>query len=183
LSFPYLDSQALTITSTAAEKNNHAIIRWFLAHGAGPNIESRASDRTPVSRAAWFSTIETTTLLLENGGDPTRGSVLHAAVRSPIPGRLEMLNFLIDHGAPVNAIEYERSRRYYEPLKSTGLGSALHAAVSFEKPDMAAALLRRGADRELRDTKGRTALEYAEERMPGNNSQALRAVIELLRKG
>lgn len=64
-------------------------------------------------------------------------------------GTLEMVEYLLEHGADVN-----------RGLKS----SSLHYAACFGRPNIVKLLLQYGADPDLRDEDGHTPLEKAQER-------------------
>ncbi|KAK6029560.1 HECT-domain protein [Ostertagia ostertagi] len=71
-------------------------------------------------------------------------------------GSLEMVQYLCDKGADVN-----------KGHKS----SSLHYAASFGRPDIVKVLLQRGANPDLRDEDGKTALDKARERTDEDHTQ------------
>ena len=102
-------------------------------------------------------------LINEAGGDVHRGSPLIAAAASSEPGRLEMARYLVGAGAPLNALQHSDDERRFKTYRAIGLGTALHASVRNDRREMCALLLDLGADKNVRDTKGRTALDLARE--------------------
>ena len=84
---------------------------------------------------------------------------LHAAAgasEAP-PGRLEMMAHLLELGMDINAIEH----RGQPGSRGTGKGTPLHSAVYVDEKEHVAFLLKRGADKEVRNTLGQTAIEFA----------------------
>ncbi|CAD5227639.1 unnamed protein product [Bursaphelenchus xylophilus] len=73
-------------------------------------------------------------------------------------GTLDMVQYLCDKGADVN-----RGQR----------SSSLHYAACFGRVDIVTALLRNGANPELRDEEGRTALDKARERADESHQQVI----------
>ncbi|CAD5221557.1 unnamed protein product [Bursaphelenchus okinawaensis] len=73
-------------------------------------------------------------------------------------GTLDMVQYLCDKGADVN-----RGQR----------SSSLHYAACFGRVDIVTALLRNGANPELRDEEGRTALDKARERADDSHQQVI----------
>ena len=101
--------------------------------------------------------------LMDHGGNPRKGSLLHMAARRRAPGRLAIIDFLVDSNAPIDGLEYADCPRDFETWRRRGLGTALHAAVKSEQKTSIAALLARGARKDIKDTKGRTPLDLAKE--------------------
>jgi ankyrin repeat protein len=84
----------------------------------------------------------------------------------PIPGRLEVLRLLLNHGAPTDIRRFEDTPYHFAKLGKRsrhGLGTPVHAAVSRNRPDALELLLSRGASRDVESTTGETALKYAKE--------------------
>lgn len=135
------------------------LLTWFLAHGALPDAPTD-SGRTALDAAAWIAPPRVLKQLFQHGGMISRTNALHMAVRSPKPGRREVIEYLLKAGADIDAIEYAgvESR-----CGASGLGTALHYATREGREDLVRLLLENGADTEVRDTLGRTALEVAKE--------------------
>lgn len=139
--------------------DDEELLTWFLTHGARPDAPTD-SGRTALDVAAWTAPPSVLQRLLQHGGTIGRTNALHMAVRSPKPGRREVIEFLLEAGTDVNAIEYAGmdSRR-----DQSGLGTALHYAAREGHEDLVRLLLEKGADPEVEDTLGRTASEVAKE--------------------
>ena len=98
-------------------------------------------------------------VLLNHGSDLEDTDALHAAAgasEAP-PGRLEMMAHLLDLGMDMNAIE----QRGQPGSRGTGKGTPLHSAVYVDEKEHVAFLLKKGADKEVRNTLGQTAIEFA----------------------
>jgi ankyrin repeat protein len=135
------------------------LLTWFLAHGAFPDAPND-SGRTAIDVAAWIAPPRVLERLLQHGGMIGWTNALHMAVRSPKPGRSEVIEYLLEAGADIDSIENTsvESRR-----AESGFGTALHYAAREGREDLVRMLLEKGADAEVRDTLGRTASEVAEE--------------------
>ncbi|OIW30516.1 putative hspc200 [Coniochaeta ligniaria NRRL 30616] len=135
---------------------------WLLEHGADLN-KSTYIDLTPMSFAAEYAPPELLRELLNRGGDVRRGEVLQYALDRPADV-VEVLGMLIDHGAPLNLTMYENHQASKNLYPFMGLGTPLHKAAEMGKADVVRFLLERKADRNIRDQKGRTALQCAQTR-------------------
>lgn len=138
--------------------NHEALVKWFLDHGADPNLHG-ARNLSPLDTAAYSSTIAVIALLLEHGAKLQNSNALHAATRRP--NGIPMMAYLLDRGFDINAIEHQYSPEYFERMKVHGFGTALHSAVRKGKKDRIQFLLDRGADREIRSTGGKTPAQWA----------------------
>ena len=99
--------------------------------------------------------------MLEHGGDTRKGQLLHSAVERESPDQLAVIDMLLAFGAPLDARLFENDPRSWAENKYLGMGTALHEAVDRGNANAAAHLLWRGADCEVLDTTGRTALDLA----------------------
>lgn len=153
------------IYSTAAKLDNHPLIRWFLSHGADPSVPAHHNGATTLTLAAASSTVETMKLLIDAdaGGDVRKGSPLVVAAASSNSGRLSMARYLVAIGASLNALQHEDDESRFKTFSSTGLGTALHATVRWDRREMCALLLELGVDKTVKDTLGRTPLDLARE--------------------
>jgi len=154
---------------------NEEIVRWLLAHGANPNDPARPSlNLTITTRVAEQAPFSVVKLLLEHGGTVVGTDAIAQAVighNNGVSDRLEVVEYLLDNGAPINEFAYNNEKCMGHNL-ICGLENGLHFAASCGKKDMIELLLRRGADKNIRgDFRGtrspeqaKTALEIAETR-------------------
>ena len=153
------------VYSPAIRQNDLKLVQWFLSHGANVNLRQTAyTSDTPLTYAVRFASVDIVKLLVTHGSKVTRGYPLHAVAESSLPGRLEVLRFLLDHGARMDELQLAGNRRRFKLLSRIGLGTPLHAAVKEKKITVASILLDCGADRDIVDTKGQTPLDLAKER-------------------
>ena len=140
---------------------NEPLTRFFLSHNADPNPTTNPGG-TLLDVAAANSTPAIFSLLLAHGANLSNSDALHSAAGelSKVPGRVEMMEYLLDLGMDVNALW----RREYPPSRRKGRGTPLHAAVSSQERDRIVVLLERGADARIKDTLERTPMEYAVEK-------------------
>lgn len=134
---------------------------WFLSHGADPNAPC-GLDITPLSIAIRDAPFENIRILFDHGGSIEHGQPLQFAAIRGLPDRIDVLNFLIDKGAPVNSVMYENSPDSYEQERFSGLGTPLHIAAATGCLDMVDMLLSRGADPSIKNSLGKLAVEGAE---------------------
>lgn len=133
--------------------------RWFLAHGADPTAVGNIGFNI-LDVAAANSSPAILDLLIVHGAKLEDSDALHSAVGEceGIPGRVEMMARLVDDlGMDVNAIE----RSGPPASRGLGLGTPLHSAVYSGKKEAILFLLKKGADREAKNTLGQTPLEFA----------------------
>ncbi|KAJ5399233.1 hypothetical protein N7465_009722, partial [Penicillium sp. CMV-2018d] len=133
---------------------------WLLDHGADPNRRCNI-DCTPLSYAVEHAALPIVSLLLNRGGDVTKGQVLHHAVARDSDA-MEVLKLLIAQGAPINGIMYQNHQPSWDMYFFMG-ETPLHKAVFFRKIDVIHYLLREGADLNVKDVRGRTAIQCAGE--------------------
>ncbi|MCJ1394596.1 hypothetical protein MMC18_007476 [Xylographa bjoerkii] len=137
---------------------NVELVRWFLSHGADPNVRGRWNE-LPITVACCCSTPEVVDLLIAHGASLHHSDVLHLVAEDEEcrPQAITMMSHLLDLGMDVNElshIEYPegRGRGYFTPL---------HAAVVFDFTEAVVLLIERGADPEIRNTLGETPLDNA----------------------
>ncbi|CAJ2512138.1 Uu.00g077630.m01.CDS01 [Anthostomella pinea] len=152
--------------------NNSPLLKWLLDKGADPNAVS-LHNHTVLSSAANSATPAEIDLLLAHGAKLQGSNALHSAVRrgsTPSEERLEMMQYLLDLGIDINALE----ALHVKPPKPRGRGSALHVAVSAGKAGRVKWLLEHGADVNAKVEGGRTALEWAQEGKQKECAEVLR---------
>ncbi|KAJ5513954.1 hypothetical protein N7463_003506 [Penicillium fimorum] len=133
---------------------------WLLDHGADPNRQC-SIDFTPLSYAVEHASLPVISLLLNRGGDVTKGQVLHHAVARN-SDTVEVLRLLIAHGAPINGIMYQDHQTSWNLYFFMG-ETPLHKAVYLRKIDVIHYLLEEGADPNIKDVRSRTAIQCADE--------------------
>lgn len=134
-----------------------SLAQWHLAHGADPNANLRGETYTALELGAIHASTETLALLLQHGARLQNTSALTLAASY---GRVNVVAFLLDHGAVID--EIPDNDHIYEAEREKGLGNALHTAATVGKDEVVALLLERGADPEVKDSLGKSALELAE---------------------
>lgn len=128
--------------------------------GADPNQRCDI-DLTPLSCAVKHASLPIVSLLLDRGGDVTKGQVLHHAV-SRESDTIEVPKLLISRGAPINAIMYQDHQPSWDIYCFMG-GTPLQRAVFLRKIDVIRHLLSEGANPNIRDVRNRTAAQCADE--------------------
>ncbi len=111
---------------------------------------------TPCHLAAAFATPEAVSTLLASGAhadavsrNPQQNNPLHAALA--LGKNPETIRLLLDHGAPVNAVQ-------------AGGFTAIFSAATANRRDLAEILLSHGADPAQKSDQGTTAADFARER-------------------
>lgn len=105
-------------------------------------------------------------LLSAAGADFTKSNALHMAAGSPSRGRPEVMAHLLDElHVAIDQREYGFDQELYREWKNSGLfgGTALHAAAKENKLENAEFLVGRGIGKEIKDERGRRAVDLARE--------------------
>lgn len=135
---------------------------WFLHHGADPNKRCYL-DITPLSQAVREAPFETIKLLFRRGGSVHSGQLIHHAIGRihHHPDTIEVLDYLLEKGSPINKIQYEGD---YQSLPQSlfTIGTPLHGAVHCGSLDIVKFLLSKGAHPLIRDTLRLTPVQRAE---------------------
>ncbi len=138
---------------------NERLVRWFLSHGASPDAPAINPAFTPVMSAARYAPLSIVKLIYAHGA--SHHDVLQTAAESAAEGRLEVMEFLLDDGADINAVKWEHDHESFTSFGLLELGTALHYAAKSGYADKVELLLRRGARAEVLDSTGKTALDLA----------------------
>jgi ankyrin repeat protein len=174
------------------------IVRLLLERDANPNMQlffrpanlngaTNTRGSTPLIRAAANNDLEVVNLLLEHGADATiyladRQTPIHAVLagRATEKDALELIRVLHDAGTDVNSVAL------IVHIQEVRGGSALHYAVRKRYKDVIRLLASFGADMNLKDQDGLTALDYTQSRgfMPfmANQTPLYKDEAELLRE-
>ncbi len=146
------------VLQEAVNGNNSEIVELLIAHGADVNQTETHLDLTPLHGAAWYNYTDIVQILLNNGADPNKPSSyeegeapLFFAVRN---GSVEAAQALLDGGAEID-IQTERN---WTPLISLAANKTVRRDL---RSKMVTFVLDKGADPNLGDNIGNTALHYA----------------------
>lgn len=139
------------------------MVEWLLNHGADPNARC-AWDYTPMSRAVYLAPLEVVDYLFSQGAEACCGQLLQHAVLRETPDALDVVRQLVEQGAPINEVKYEKEPAVHWERKPFGLGTPLHRAAELGKLDIVKYLLEHGADPLKLDSKGKTPRFWAEKR-------------------
>lgn len=163
-------SQDLTVDSKSEVLKDEVLLKWFLQHGADPNIcgapvveryhlgESFGYMCEPAPlRNAVLKHPPAIDTLVAYGARLDISSPLHWAVRSQSENEA-LLDHLLELGCDINALEYENNEEWRQH-NNRSRGTPLHVAVDSYEPRTIKYLLSRGADHAIRNSEGETALE------------------------
>jgi ankyrin repeat protein len=158
------------------ETTGMQVVQLLLERGANPNMQlffrpanvrgaTNLRGSTPLIRAASNNDMEVVKLLLANGADATvyqadRQTPIHAVLagRATEKDAIELIKILHDAGTDVNVVALIV---HIEEIRG---GSALHYAVRKRYKDVIRLLASYGADMNLKDQDGLTALDYTQSR-------------------
>jgi ankyrin repeat protein len=126
----------------AAQRGRPDLVKLLLQHGAKPNVPAW-DGTTPLMIAAEVGSGSTCRVLLDRGAS-AQGVKLHSLVHR---GQTKTIELLVKAGADPDALDNGRS--------------ALHAAASAQRHDMARKLLQLGANPNCRGPRGVTPLQKA----------------------
>jgi ankyrin repeat protein len=145
------------------------VIECLLAHGADPNQQTNENGASVLAGLCYVNQFECARVLLEQGGaDPNRGRAqsgetpLHHALTHDGPGRFELVQLLLDHGADPNArtIPGVETANFWRDVRTRG-ETPLHRAAAYASQETILLLLGAGADPTIRDANGDSPLSWA----------------------
>lgn len=138
-------------------------VLWCLAHGADPMRRTLAQESDVASVAGRRAPLPVVKLLRKYGADYTKTDALQYAAEGAVPGRIEVLTYLIHEvKVPINQIELDFLPEVQKEWKCS-LGTALHSAVKGRCMETLQYLLENGADRNKPDLLGRKPIDLARE--------------------
>lgn len=155
---PYLITYAVDILTIAYRmvvgSNELAMVKLLLAHGADPNLHLRAERYKAIELAALTAGTDVIDALIEHGAELQGRQPLQKAA---CHGRVDIMEHFLNRGVDINGIP-DNEDVYDDDV----VGTALHTAATYGQKDVVVALLGRRADKGLRNSDGKTALEVAE---------------------
>lgn len=154
-------------TALSALVKNESLLKWFLSHGADPNLGPPLSpqpDSAPLpdsgsalNCAASVATPQVFDLLIRHGAKLANSQPLHMAAASPEDaGRIPMMEYLLSKGCDVNASD-EEARGFH------AVGPPLLYAIRQGQAEKVRWLLGHGADARVEGRGGATALRMAQQ--------------------
>jgi len=133
------------------------MVKFLLENGAEINTDRMMSYMYPtLAVAAYFGSTEIMGLLLARCKTTANSLALHRAAAA---GRLDMVQYLVDHGADVNEVPPDNHILTWSVRDE--LGPPLHFAVRRRHLPVVKYLLDHGADATLCDIDGRDLVESA----------------------
>lgn len=157
------------ILGNVAPKGDIKWTRLCLENGANPNLNKVDDFKTVLGATAEAGHTETMELLLQHGAWLQNSGALVVVAEA---GREEIVKFLLQKGADVNEMGVENE---IDERETEEMGTALHKAVANRHERVVKLLLEKGANIDLEDAKGRTALQIAEATGDDKVARLLRA--------
>jgi len=151
-------SHAGSAITRAVIEDDVALVDFLLKHGSDPTEAECDQTHSMLATAAIFWSTGVVGRLLAHGLPVKQSGALEAA---SYYGKVEMIGYLLDHGSDIDEITDNDWTSASE--REAGLGSALHTAAVRGQKEAVQLLLERGADRAMKDTKGKTAMQKARE--------------------
>lgn len=134
---------------------------WFLARGADPNASCQI-DKTCLSAAVQYGHSNVIQRLFAQGGTVRHGQLLHFSIWRDKPDRLAVVEYILQKGAPINALMFHDHPSSFKQRERFGLGTPLHDAAAIGDMSIVQTLLAHGASVLAKDTRGRLPFERAE---------------------
>lgn len=116
-------------------------------------------DITPTSVAAQEAPLRTLELLFEHGASTAKGQLLHYAALREGPDAPEVIEYLIEKGAPTNEVSYSKHPVSYKINRHFAVCTPIQKAIQRGRIDIVKTLLAYGADPTIPDSRGKTALQ------------------------
>ncbi|KAI5366170.1 Putative ankyrin repeat-containing domain superfamily [Septoria linicola] len=135
---------------------------WLLDYGADPNASSTLN-KTPLSAAVTHSPLDVIEMLFAKGGNVNEGQLLHYAMWRQQADRSAVVKYILQQGADINALMYRDHRESFVHREPFGIGAPLHEAAAAGDVEVIKLLLDNGADKSVRDTRGRLPYERAQQ--------------------
>jgi ankyrin repeat protein len=145
----------------SVRSGDEQMVQFLISLGADPNAHRSIGGQTALELAAYGASMPIIEALVEAGANLKGRSAL---VKAAGEGRTDVVVYLLDRGADIN--EIPDNENINDNYRANGLMNALCQAAWKGQANVVRLLLGRGADAEIKDTKGRSALELA--RMEGN---------------
>ena len=116
-----------------------------------------------MSDAMQHASLDTINLFFTRGADINHGQLLHNAVirEGPEEEVIKLVDLLLEKGAPINEIQYQNYPQNFGELKAFSLGTPLHYAAEDGRQMLVSYLLHKGADKLIKNSKGKTVNEVA----------------------
>ena len=114
-----------------------------------------------MDKAASKASLEVIEMLVQHGGRIQSSNVLPWAAKTSLPDRNGVIRYFLDKGVHIDALEFEHDEKIFKKYSKKAFGTALHHASKRGNVQVVSFLLQMGARRDLRDSVGKTALEYA----------------------
>ena len=161
-----------TALTRAVIHDDVALVDFLLKNRADP---SEGVARSAIVTAVIHSSTSVVGCLLAHGVQIIQSGALEWAAYF---GKLEMIGYLLDHGADINEISNDALNWYAPSRQEDGQGTALHIAAREGQKEAVELLLESGADPTLKDTKEKTAFQIACENGHGEIAQLLLGAVE-----
>lgn len=136
----------------ATLRNHIPLATYLLNHGADVNRDVQNHVYRPLAKAAENDNVGMIELLLRHGAQMDRSGALIVAAAN---GKLDAVRYLVSHGANINLIRKGDTYLYNSIDQEE---SALHRAVKGGYEDIVTFLVKSGAQLDLMNHEGKTAL-------------------------
>ena len=155
------------MVSFAAVDDDMDWVRLCFAHGASATNGEIGEYCTVLAGIAANASVEMAAFWLQQEvalGGKVELNDSDAIGSAAEAGRCDMVEFLLEKGADINEVCNVYKILEHSLYRDEKAGSPLHRAIRNDKYDMLRLLLKRGADVNLQDVRGRTPLSLARER-------------------